>query len=112
MEFFQRALERAPENIGVHYNRGVSLMRLRRYEAAAEAFTRTIALHTARDLPVNADVMHAHHNLGSCLAMLRRKEDALDHFDVVAELARAEPLRWQEEARRAESLKFFAAAVR
>ena len=61
--------------------------------------------HEAHDLPPDADLIHAHHNLGSCLMLLKRSEDALDSFDEVAQLARHALGEWQEEARRAEELK-------
>jgi tetratricopeptide (TPR) repeat protein len=105
IEWFRKALQHDQEDIGAHYNLAVSLMHLEYHEDAAKAFAHVIALHGARGLPVDADLMHAHHNLGSCLMQLQRQEDALDQFDVVARLARTESGHWQEEARRAESLK-------
>ena len=69
------------------------------------AFEKTLAIHRARNLPPDENLLHGHHNLASSLMVLGRNEDALDHFDEVLRLAREDPQRWREEASRAEALR-------
>jgi tetratricopeptide (TPR) repeat protein len=103
--YFERALECDGTSIRVWYNRGVSLQRLSRHEDAVRSFGRSIALHRERELPLDPDRLHAHHNLGLCLLEMGRRESALDQFDEVARCARSQPDRWAAEARLAERLK-------
>jgi tetratricopeptide (TPR) repeat protein len=103
--FFDRGLALAPDDVRTWYNRGVSLRNLERTEEAAAAFDQAVKLHEAQDVPPDADLIHAHHNLASCLILLGRLEDALDSLDEVAQLTRRAPGEWHEEARRAEELK-------
>jgi tetratricopeptide (TPR) repeat protein len=105
IECFDRALALDPEAIGAWYNRGVSLMNAERCEDAVASFERAVKLHRAKGLPPDRDLLHAHHNMASCLLQLNRREEALDGFDEVARLAREAPDTWHEEARRAEELK-------
>jgi tetratricopeptide (TPR) repeat protein len=105
LHYFSRALEIDPENPQTWYNRGLSLRNLKQHEDAVTALVKTIAIHRARNLPPDENLLHGHHNLASSLMVLGRNEDALDHFDEVLRLAREDPQRWQEEARRAGNLK-------
>jgi tetratricopeptide (TPR) repeat protein len=105
IEFFDRGLAIDPKDQKTWYNKAVSLQNLKRFEDAANAFARSIELHDAKELPPDEDLLHGHHNLGSCLLMCGKSEDGLDHLDMVLSLAREDPKRWQEEARRAASLR-------
>ncbi len=105
IQCFDCALAIDAEEPQTWYNRGVSLQHLRRLPEAVDAFEKALSLHQAKDLPPDENLLHGHHNLGSCLLMLHRSEEALDHLDEVLALSRENPGRWQEEARRAASLK-------
>ena len=105
IQCFDQALAIDPGQPQTWYNKGVSLQHLRRFADAVNAFEKALSLHQAKDLPPDENLLHGHHNLGSCLLMLHKSEEALDHLDEVLALSRENPDRWREEARRAASLK-------
>jgi tetratricopeptide (TPR) repeat protein len=105
IEYFDRALALDPEQEQTWYNKAVSLQHLDRFRDAIAAFEKTLTLHRSKDLPADENLLHGHHNLASCLILTGKAEEALDHCDEVLLLARENPERWQEEARRAQLLK-------
>jgi tetratricopeptide (TPR) repeat protein len=105
LPFFDAALECAGEHIRAHYSRGVSLGKLNAFGAAARSFRRVIGLHRAAGLRPDSDILEAHLNLAQCLVSLGEKEDALDSYDELIRLARAEPTRWARVIRAAEAGK-------
>ena len=72
IESFDRALALDPEAVTAWYNRGVSLLYLDRHEEALAALDEVVALHRARELAPDADLVHAHHNMALCLLQLGR----------------------------------------
>ena len=72
-EWFQKHLERAPEDSLRHYDLGNALMQLQEYEDAASAYSQAIAYSTA--------FVEAHYNLAVCFTKTGRMAEARQIYD-------------------------------
>lgn len=91
IECFDRVLVIDPENAHAWYNRGVSLSNLGKFAESVAAFEKVLAIHRAKQLAPDENLLHGHHNLGASLWRLGKLEEAVDHFDEVLRLAREDP---------------------
>jgi tetratricopeptide (TPR) repeat protein len=103
--FFDRALSIDPDLPRALYNKGVSLIRLKRPAEAIDAYQRLLTIYDARKLPVDRDLVHGCYNLALACTVVGELERALDCFDRVLVIARLAPGTWEEEARRARTDK-------
>ena len=79
MQFLGRALHAAPMDARLHLSIGLVNADAGRWEDAAEACRRAIAL--------NPDLPEAHNNLGNALRQLRRPEEAIEAFRTALRLS-------------------------
>lgn len=73
LEYFRRAVEVEPRNIGYATGYGAALVQLRRYEEAASVLRRVLA--------VAPDTYAAHANLATALGEMKQYEEALAEYE-------------------------------
>ena len=83
-ELFQRIVSAAPENAVAHYNRGVALAKLERFEEAINCYRRAIELN-----PAFAD---AYANFGYCLNAFNLVAQARQAFALAHRLVPEDPV--------------------
>lgn len=83
VRFLTRAGRRNPQSEEAHYNLGQALIRLGRFQEAAEAITAALKI---------AEQPQFHEKLGDCLRQLGRLEEAATHFVRAVDLEPANPL--------------------
>jgi tetratricopeptide (TPR) repeat protein len=72
IEHYERSIQLKPEFVEAHYNLGVALAKLQRFQEAAERFKAAIELRP--DYPA------ARHHLGLALVNLKRDSEAVEEF--------------------------------
>ena len=79
LHFFQRALDRAPNNAVLYDNKGSALQGLKRYEEALVAYDKAIS--------IAPNYAEAYSNKGNALQGLKRYEEALVAYDKAISIA-------------------------
>lgn len=79
LPYFERALELRPDSIPTHHGLGLALVRLNRPRQALPHFERVIGTGVSAEAS-------AHTNLGRIKGGMRRRDEALAHFEKAVEL--------------------------